>query len=87
VKIVEEFDKQIVGTLLDGLAKAGPHRLLLVCDGGRVPNDGSRAPIYALGNGPFPKSRSGSRGFNEADAAAAKGGARDATKLVVKLFA
>ena len=87
VKIVEEFDKQVVGTLLDGLAKAGPHRLLLVCDGGRVPNDGSRAPIYALGNGPFPKSRSGSHGFNETDAAAAKDGARDATKLPVKLFA
>ncbi len=87
VKIVEEFDKQVVGTLLEGLAKAGPYRLLLVCDGGRVPNDGSRTPIYALGTGPFQKSKSGSRGFNEAEAVAAKGGARDATKLVVKLFA
>ena len=86
VKIVEEFDKQIVGTLLDGLAKIGPHRLLLVCDGGRVPNDGSRHPMYALCNGPLKKSRAGSRGFNETDAAAVKDGARDATKLSAKLF-
>lgn len=87
VKIVEEFDKQIVGTLLDGLAKIGPHRLLLVCDGGRVRNDGSRPPIYALCDGPLQKSKSGSRGFNETDAAAVKDGARDATKLSAKLFA
>ena len=87
VKIVEEFDKQIVGTLLDGLAKIGPYRLLLVCDGGRVPNDGSRPPIYALCNGPLQKSKAGSRGFNETGAAAAKDGARDATKLSTKLFA
>jgi 2,3-bisphosphoglycerate-independent phosphoglycerate mutase len=86
VKIVEEFDRQIVGTLLDGLAKTGPHRLLLVCDGGRVPNDGSRPPIYALCNGPLQKSKSGSRGFNETAAAAAKDGARDATKLSAKLL-
>ena len=86
VKIVEEFDKQIVGTLLDGLAKIGPHRLLLVCDGGRVRNDGSRPPIYALCHGPFQKSRSGSRGFNETDAAAVKDGVRDATRLAARLF-
>lgn len=86
VKIVEEFDKQIVGTLLDGLAKIGPHRLLLVCDGGRVRNDGSRPPIYALCDGPLQKSKSGSRGFNETDAAAVKDGARDATKLSAKLL-
>jgi 2,3-bisphosphoglycerate-independent phosphoglycerate mutase len=87
VKIVEEFDKQIVGPLLDGLAKMGPHRLLLVCDGGRVPNDGSHPPIYALGGGPFQKSKSGSRRFNETEAAAVKDGARDATRLAAKLFA
>lgn len=86
VKIVEEFDKQIVGTLLNGLAKMGPFRLLLVCDGGRVRNDGSRPPIYALCDGPFQKSKSGSRGFNETDAAAVKDGARDATKLSAKLL-
>lgn len=86
VKIVEEFDRQIVGTLLDGLAKIGPHRLLLVCDGGRVRNDGSRQPLYALCNGPLQKSKSGSRGFNEADAAAVKDGVRDATKLSAKLL-
>jgi 2,3-bisphosphoglycerate-independent phosphoglycerate mutase len=87
VKIVEEFDRQVVGALLDGLAKMGPHRLLLVCDGGRVPNDGSRPPVYALCNGPLPKSKSGSRGFSETEAAAAKDGARDATKLSARLFA
>lgn len=86
VKIVEEFDKQIVGTLLNGLANMGPFRLLLVCDGGRVRNDGSRPPIYALCDGPLQKSKSGSRGFNETDAAAAKDGARDATKLSAKLL-
>jgi hypothetical protein len=68
------------------LAKIGPHRLLLVCDGGRVRNDGSRPPIYALCEGPFQKSKSGSRGFNETDAAAVKDGARDATKLSAKLL-
>lgn len=86
VKIVEDFDKQIVGTLVDGLAKTGPHRLLLVCDGGRVPNDGTRAPIYAMGNGPFQKSKSGPRRFSETDAAAATDGLRDATRLPVRLF-
>lgn len=87
VKIVEEFDERIVGTLLDGLANGGPYRLLLVCDGGRVRNDGSRPPIYALASGPVQRSRSASRRFNETDVAAAKDGARDATKLVAKLFA
>ncbi len=87
VKIVEEFDKQIVGTLLDGLAKMGPYRLLLVCDGGRVRNDGSRPPIYALCNGPLPKSKSGARAFSETQAAAVKDAARGATKLSAKLFA
>jgi 2,3-bisphosphoglycerate-independent phosphoglycerate mutase len=86
VKVVEEFDKQIVGTLLNGLATMGPFRLLLVCDGGRVRNDGSRPPIYALCDGPFQKSKSGSRGFNETDAAAVKDGVRDATKLSAKLL-
>jgi 2,3-bisphosphoglycerate-independent phosphoglycerate mutase len=87
VKIVEDFDKRIVGPLLEGLAKTGPHRVLLVCDGGRVPNDGSRPPVYALAGGPLPKSRAGSRGFNETEAAAVKDGARDATRLAAKLFA
>jgi 2,3-bisphosphoglycerate-independent phosphoglycerate mutase len=87
VKIVEEFDKQIVGTVLGGLAKMGPHRLLVVCDGGRTPNDGSRPPIYALCAGPLQKTKGAARGFTEADAAAAKDGARDATKLSARLLA
>jgi len=86
VKIVEELDQQLLGTLLDGLAKGGPYRLLLVCDGGRVRNDGSRPPIYALATGPIRRSASGSRRFNETEAAAVKDGMRDATRLAVKLF-
>jgi 2,3-bisphosphoglycerate-independent phosphoglycerate mutase len=87
VKIVEEFDRQIVGTLLGGLAKMGPHRLLVVCDGGRTPNDGSRPPLYALCAGPLQRAKGPARGFAEADAAAVKDGTRDATKLSAKLLA
>lgn len=87
VKFVEEFDQQLLGTLLDGLAKGGPYRLLLVCDGGRVRNDGSSTPIYALASGPIPRSGAGARRFTEPEALAVKEGLRDATRLVAKLFA
>lgn len=87
VKVVEDFDKHIVGTLLDGLMKGGPYRLLLVCDGGRVRNDGLRHPIYALASGPVPRPHAGAGRFTETAAAAATGGARDATKLAARLFA
>ncbi len=87
VKIVEEFDRQIVGTVLGGLAKMGPHRVMVVCDGGRTPNDGSRPPLYALCAGPLQKTKDAARGFTEADAAAVKDSARDATKLSARLLA
>ena len=86
VKVVEEFDKRVVGTVLEGLAKAGPHRVLLVCDRGRMRSDGPQPVTYALCSGPLQKTKAGRR-FNEVEAAAVADGARDATRLMGRLLA
>ncbi|MFM7840510.1 MAG: hypothetical protein ACKO9T_01410, partial [Nitrospira sp.] len=85
VKIVEEFDRRVVGTVLDGLAKAGPYRVLLVCDRGRMRSDGLPPAIYALCGGPLQKAKAGRR-FNEVEGAAVTDGARDATRLMNRLL-
>ncbi len=89
LKIVEEFDRKIVGTVVEGLAAMGAYRLLLVCDrpmaSGTPPGAASSIP-YAMTEGPSRKEKAGARGFSEPDADAAKSGGRDVTKLIARLL-
>jgi len=85
LKIIEEFDAKIVGTLLEGLLRLGAYRLLLVCDHAIQPGTRPSATLqmpYVLYESQ--KEKTGGREFSEVEAA--KAGARDATKLVGRLF-
>lgn len=89
LKIVEEFDRKIVGAVVEGLAAMGAYRLLLVCDrpmaSGTPPGTASSIP-YAMTEGPSWKEKAGARVFSEPDAVAAKSGGRDVTKLIARLL-
>jgi 2,3-bisphosphoglycerate-independent phosphoglycerate mutase len=89
VKGIEAVDRELVGPLLEGLAKLGSHRLVAFCDSGNVRQgqtaedqgffaycDSTAAPVAGAG-----------RRFTEADARASTVPPRDATKFVVRLFA
>jgi len=89
VKSIEAVDRELVGPLLEGLAKLGSHRIVAFCDSGSVPHgqaaEGSGFFVYrdsaaALSSG-------AGRRFTEADAQASIVPPRDATKFVVRLFA
>ena len=87
---LEQFDKGLVGVVVNGLEKLGPYRLLLVGEvhaSVRKPGAPVAPALYALVQGAVPGQGAVGRGFNEADAEAAQAGPRDATKLVNKLFA
>lgn len=84
VQGIEAFDRDLVGPLLDGLAKQGPYRFLVVCDHGEG-NQGQA--FYAFGEGSGKESTAAGRRFTEADARTSASPARDATKFVTKLFA
>lgn len=89
LKMVEEFDKKIVGTMLEGLSKLGAHRILLVCDHAATATGRAGAAAhapYVIYEGPGQKEKAATLGFNETDAAATKTGARDATKLLARLL-
>lgn len=81
------FDQHMVGALIDGLKKLGEYRLLLV--GERWMPTGKPAHAVSPALYAFVQSaargQDQGRGFNEADAEAAQGGARDATKLLARL--
>ncbi|HXV68551.1 MAG TPA: hypothetical protein VD738_06465 [Nitrospira sp.] len=84
VRGIEEFDRNLVGPLTEGLTKQGLFRFLVVCDYHEgVPGRG----FYAFGEGGGKRSGPADRRFTEADAQAADAPARDATKFVNKLFA
>ena len=83
VRGIEEFDRDLVGPLVEGLAKHGPYRFLVVCEHGRGA-DGQ--PLYAFGEGGKKGSGSASRRFTEADAQTTGMPARDATKFANKFF-
>ena len=90
VRAIEAFDEHTVGTLLKGLPKLGPHRVLAVCNHATSvalrchTND----PVpFAVYEGPKAGGRAeADRGFNEADAQATKTLLADATKLIGKLI-
>ena len=83
VKGIEEFDRHLVGPLVEGLAKQGPYRFLMICDHGSG-IDGSA--FYAFGEGGGKGGGTVGRRFTEADALAMNMPARDATKFVHKFF-
>lgn len=83
VRGIEEFDRHLVGPLVEGLAKQGPFRFLVVCEHGRGVNG---QPFYAFGEGGQQVAGSAGRRFTEIDAQAADMPARDATKFVNKFF-
>jgi 2,3-bisphosphoglycerate-independent phosphoglycerate mutase len=81
VRGIEEFDRELVGPLLDGLTKYGRYRFLILCDHGEGVADQA---FYAFGEGGG--QGAGSRRFTESDAQASKAPARDATKFATKFF-
>lgn len=83
VRGIEEFDRDLVGPLLEGLAKRGPYRFLVTCDHAA---DEQGQAIYAFGEGGRQSSETVSRRFTEADALATNMPARDATKFANKFF-
>ncbi len=86
---LEDFDRDVVGVMVDGLKKMGTYRVLLVGEGHatvRKPGVTGIPALYALVLESTQGARSGARRFNEPDAEAAQGGVRDATKLVARLF-
>lgn len=83
VRGIEEFDRDLVGPLLEGLAKRGSYRFLVTCDHAA---DEQGQAIYAFGEGGRQSSETVSRRFTEADALATNMPARDATKFANKFF-
>jgi len=83
VRGIEEFDRHLVGPLVEGLAKQGPYRFLVICDH----TAGIESPaFYAFGEGGGTGAGPVGRRFTEADAFAMNMPARDATKFVNKFF-
>jgi 2,3-bisphosphoglycerate-independent phosphoglycerate mutase len=80
---IEEFDRDLVGPLTEGLAKQGPYRFLVVCDHG----EGAQGQaFYVFGESGGKSVSASSLRFTEPDAQAAKTPPRDATKFVMKFF-
>ena len=90
VRALEEFDRTVVGPLVEGLSRFGPHRLLVVCDpvapGESSPGVGSTVP-YVIYQGPAPAPAGQDRRFTEAHAEATGVVMREATRLLPKLLA
>ena len=84
VRGIEDFDRDLVGPILDGLAKKGPYRFLVLCDHGEG-NQGQAFSVF--GEGPGKDGASNGRRFTESDAQDSKAPVRDASKFVIKLFA
>jgi 2,3-bisphosphoglycerate-independent phosphoglycerate mutase len=82
VRGIEEFDRELVGPLLDGLAKHGRYRFLVLCDHGEGVTGQA---FYAFGEGGG-KGTGGKR-FTEADAQASTAPPRDATKFAARFLA
>lgn len=80
---IEEFDRNLVGPVVDGLAKHGAYRFLIICDHAEDPQSPA---FYTFGEGGITGSDAVGRRFTEADALATNMPARDATKFVNKFF-
>lgn len=88
VQGIEAVDRELVGPLLDGLAKLGPARVVACCDaGGFAPGRTAEGMALCAYYDSSVKSPAGSgKRFTEADAMASTLPPRDATKCVVRLF-
>ncbi|MDE3039921.1 MAG: phosphoglycerate mutase [Nitrospirota bacterium] len=89
VKGIEAVDRELVGPLLEGLAKLGSHRIAAFCDSGNV-HHGQAAEaqgFFAYSDSAVASTAEAGRRFTEADAQASTVPPRDATKFVVRLFA
>jgi 2,3-bisphosphoglycerate-independent phosphoglycerate mutase len=90
VKIIEDFDEKIVGTVLGGLAKVPAFRMLLV-SGPAAPRTrtssrlGPAQALYVLADGPIQAGTKPER-FTEAMTEALQAPPRDATKLINRLI-
>jgi 2,3-bisphosphoglycerate-independent phosphoglycerate mutase len=80
---IEEFDRNLVGPLVEGLAKQSPYRFLIICDHAEDPQSPA---FYTFGEGGITGSETVGRRFTEADALAMNMPTRDATKFVNKFF-
>ena len=89
VKGIEAIDQELVGPLLEGLAKLGPHRIAAVCDSGNVHHGqaGEGPGFFAYRDSTGGVSAENKRRFIEIDARTSVVPPRDATKFVVRLFA
>jgi 2,3-bisphosphoglycerate-independent phosphoglycerate mutase len=89
VKGIEAVDRELVGPLLEGLAKLGAYRIVAVCDLGNVHHgQAAEGPgFFAYRDSAAAPSAEATRRFIEADARASVVPPRDATKFVVRLFA
>jgi 2,3-bisphosphoglycerate-independent phosphoglycerate mutase len=89
VKGIEAVDRELVGPLLEGLAKLGAYRMVAVCDSGNVHHgQAAEGPgFFAYRDSAVAPSSEATRRFIEADARASVVPPRDATKFVVRLFA
>lgn len=84
VKGIESFDRELVGPIVEGLARSGPFRFLVLCDHG----EGQQGQAFSVfGAGPGKDGVSGGCRFTESDAQDSKAPVRDASKFVIKLFA
>lgn len=89
VKAIEAVDRELVGPLLEGLAKLGSHRIVAFCDSGNVlQGQAENGPgFFAYRDSAVALSAGAGRRFIEADAQASTMPPRDATKFIVRLFA
>jgi 2,3-bisphosphoglycerate-independent phosphoglycerate mutase len=83
VRGIEEFDRSLVGPLVEGLDKQGIYRFLVICDH----TVGIEGPaLYAFGEIGGKGTDAISRRFTETDAIVSNIPARDATKFANKFF-
>jgi len=89
VKGIEAVDRELIGPLLEGLAKLGSHRIVVCCDGGNTHlGQAAESPcFFAYRDSTAPSSSGAGRRFTETDARTSTLPPRDATKFVVRLFA
>lgn len=89
-ELLEQFDRHMIGVMMEGLKKWGSYRVLLVgerCSSSRKPGDGMQLALYALARDSDQAPPSDHPGFSEADAEATQRSVRDPTTLVTKLLA
>jgi 2,3-bisphosphoglycerate-independent phosphoglycerate mutase len=88
VQGIEAIDRELVGPLMDGLAKSGPYRIVVVCDAGSAHQNrtGDVPSFFAYRDSAAKAGAGAGTRFTEADAKTSSVPPRDATKFVVRLF-